>query len=749
MSKPTLNGATSELQSRARRKRAEMLAAYVRTAKTEITVPDVNWSDTRWKGVGVFVKLGGSRGAPKANIDPAHVLDAQFIEFAKAYIRERHLQNPGESRSSHIDRFTCLRLTEAALTELHGIADPLSIGREVLDKAVEIAKKHYSRQMLYKAGRSLEMMASTLVDHGILPLALKDWVSTIPVHRIVGNTVGSEGDKARQKKLPDAYAIEVLADIFNRELDPTDARCQRDIYTTSVSALMLSAPSRGQEVHRLPANLLVKATDKFGEEQTGMRLHASKGFGAYVKWVWSGMVPVAEKAIARLEAITRNARALAQHLENPATRGRFFRHAACPDVPDDEPLTAHQVCLALGLSTAEPSKSLHAVGLNRASPAQTLSWLWKHWVMPRQKKAAPYFPYVSKKDKSLGKKGGLKFSDALFCMHAGQLSTYKMNPVVVWMPSLSTGFSKDIAPTREGKSPNIFDRYGYTGTHGVPLKLVSHQMRHLLNTEAQRVEIPDDMIAHWSGRLRVKQNETYDNRPEQERVDQVRPVVEELDTRLGGSVDGGQSEQAMQWGPWAVVPTEMPRSCFDLEDIQPKLAGIKTEYGECYHDWALAPCEGLIACLDCEEHACIKGSDQIGQERLDRVALLYRQVLVEVAKAQAAVAQEDWGAQEWLELQQRYATKLEQLIALLKSPDVPERSIIQLASAQHPTHLHRVLRSIAVQALDDGSSTPEVMQRMLSAVSHTEQGTQPIKWHRPNVPKAIGTADTPRKADGT
>lgn len=749
MSKPTPIGSTSELQNRARRKRAAMLATYIHTAKTEISVPDVNWSDTRWKGVGVFVKLGGSRGAPKAIIDPAHLLDVRFIDFAKAYVRERHSHNPGESRGVHIERFSGLRLVEAALTKLHGHANPLVINREALDRAVEIAKKHFRGQTLYRVGRSLEIMTSTLVDKGVLPLELKDWKSTLPVHRNVGHTVGSEGDKARQKKLPDAYAIEVLADIFNRELDPSDARCQRDIYTTSVAALLLSAPSRGQEVHRLPANLLVKATDKFGEQQTGMRLHASKGFGAYVKWVWSGMVPAAEKAIERLEAITKDARALARHLEAPASRGRFFRHSACPDVADDAPLTPVQVCLALGLSIEQPSKSLHAVKLNRASSVHTLNSLWKYWVMPRQKKAAPYFPYVSKKDKSLGKKGGLKFSDALFCMHAGQLSTFKLNPVVLWMPTLNTGFSKDVSPTREGKSPNIFDRYGYTGAHGVPLKLASHQIRHLLNTEAQRVEIPDDMIAHWSGRLRVKQNETYDNRPEQVRVDQVRPVVEAIDALLGASADVQRSDPTMQWGHWTVATTATPRSCFDLDDIQPRLAGIKTEYGECYHDWALAPCEGLIACLDCEEHGCIKGTDQLGQERLERIERLYCQVLVEVAKAQAAVAGEDWGANEWLGLQQRYAAKLEQLIALLKSPEVPDRSVIQIASAQHPTHLHRVLRSIAVQALEDDSSTSEVMKKMLSSVSHKEQGIQQITFQRPGQPKKLGSSVARREADGT
>lgn len=748
MYEPAKGAPATELRSRAHRKRAAALDAYIRSAKTEITVPDVEWVNAQWKGIGVFVKLGGARGVPKTNIDPAVLLDVGFIDFAKAYIRERHSHNPGESRAQHIDRFSALRLTEAVLLELHGKADPLLISRDVLDRATVLARKHFRNQALYKAGRALQAMVSALVDKGVLPLEVKGWVNPFPAHRSVGNTVGSAGDKARLGKLPDAEALEVLADIFNRDLDPRDDRCHRDIYTTSVAALLLSAPSRGQEIHRLPANLLVKATDKFEVQQTGLRLHASKGFGAYVKWVWSGMVPVAEKAIDRLLTITEEARALARHLENPKTRKRFFRHAACPAVGDDEPLTPTQVCLALGFSVYNARTKLHSMGLGGGANVHTLRSLWTNWALPRNKQNAPYFPYVSKKDKALGsKKGGLKFSDALFCMRADQLSTFATSRVLLWMPTLNTGFSKDVAPSREGKSRNIFDRYGYSGSGGAPLRLASHQLRHLLNTEAQRVDLPDDMIAHWSGRLKTKQNETYDNRPEQERVDQVRPVVEALDARLGRPAADGQGAQLMQSGHWTVESVK-PRSCSDLDDIQPKLAGIKTEYGECYHDWALAPCEGLIACLDCKEHGCIKGSDQLGQDRLERVERLYRQVQAEVAKAQAAVVEKDWGAQEWLTLQERYAAKLEQLLALLKSSDVPDGSVIRLAGGQHPTHLHRVLRGIAAKALEDGSSASHVMHRMLSAVSHTEQGTQPIKLHRLNL-KAIEAANTSRETDGT
>lgn len=749
MSESIFADSPTELQTRAHRKRADALAEYIRVAKEDIEVLDVNWDDSRWVGAGVFVKLGGARGVPKTTISSEKLMDLKFVEFAKAYIRERHHQNPGESRAQHIDRFAALRIVEAALVELHGTATVLEINRSVLDRAVVIAKNYFTGQTPYKAGRSLQLLVEVLTNRGVLPLELRSWTSPIPRHRNIGNTVGGAGDLARQAKLPNLDALEVLADIFNRDLDPTDQRYHRDIYTTSVAALLVCAPSRGQEIHRLPENLVFESTDRFGDQQTGLRLQASKGFGAYVKWVWSGMVPVAHKAIERLRAITEEPRALARHIEDHQVRDTFFRHSNCPGVSDDEPLTALQACLALGLRTLNPYSSLAAVSLSGALHVHTLSSLWKNWVLPRHAIANPHFPYISEKDKALGKKGGLKFSEALFCMRAGQIGTFATSSVTLWMPSLTTGFSKDVAPSREGKVPSIFDRYGYTDADGGTLKVASHQLRHLLNTEAQRAELPDEMIAHWSGRLRIKQNETYDNRPEQERVDQVRPVVEDMDARLALRLSTTEDEQVMQAGPWQIDIGPKPRSCSDLDDIQPRLAGIKTEYGECYHDWALAVCEGLVACLDCREHACIKGADQTSQERLERIERLHRQVLVEVAKAQVAVSQENWGAQEWLEMQQRYAAKLEQLIDILQSPDVPDQSVVRLADAQHPTHLHRVLRGIAVRALEDGSAPDQVMKQMLVAVSNTERGVQPITVHRPKPLSNPKTVESERPTHGT
>lgn len=691
--------------------RAQNLSDYISSARDEVAALNVQWDEPYWTGVGYFVKQAHApRGSLKKGIDRAAWLDSSFADFAKAYVTTQHLNNPGESRSGHIKRLQTLRLLEAALLELRGSADPLQMDAAVFDATAFMARSQLKGSGPYRVGAELVTLAAALVEKGILPAVCASWSNPNKQPKNNSISVDPTAERARQLRLPDSEALYALADIFNRDLDVADKRVQADIVATSAIALLMCAPSRGQEIFRLPVNLKFEATDKFGKDQKGLRLHASKGFGAYIKWVWSEMVPVAERAIERVQAMTEDARNLARHLENPATCGKFFRHADCPQVPDDEPLTASDVCRALGYRNASPAAALNKIGLSAVGGSYTLQTLWDTWVLPQHRKLNPHFPYVSARDAGLGKKGGLKFSDALFCMFRHQLSlSSSTSPVLLWMPEL-TDLSFRLRGSKTIKS--IFDRYGYLGRDGQPVTLTSHQIRHLLNTEAQRVGLSDEQIAHWSGRARVSQNAVYDHRTTAERVEQTREAVAQVQSAV--SLIGSDQGQAKSYshGPWVVQVVRKPRSASDIEDIQPHLTGLKTLYGECHHDWAFAPCEGFVKCLDCSEHACIKGSDEDAATKLERLQVLHRSVLKEVEKARLA-SQDDVDAQEWLHVQQRHADKVAQLITLLQSEAVPDGSIIRTAQGQSPTHLRRAMRGLARRALSEGTAPQAVMEQML------------------------------------
>ena len=66
-----------------------------------------------------------------------------------------------------------------------------------------------------------------------------------------------------------------------------------------------------------------------------------------------------------------------------------------------------------------------------------------------------------------------------------------------------------------GKKPSgntIFARNDLVDPNtGLPWKLNSHQPRHLLNTIAQSKHLSQELIAFWSGRKSVKQNDYYDH----------------------------------------------------------------------------------------------------------------------------------------------------------------------------------------------------------------------------------------------
>lgn len=707
--KPALAATVEGFVSRDDLARAKSLSRYIRRARAESRMVVDDWAQQYWPGIGYFVKQEHApRGSMPALIPVEAWLDDDFLDFAKAYIAERCLGNPGLHRAAHIKRLQALRCLETSLLALRGDASPLLIDGAVLEAAALLARQTLKAEGAYKIGSELAGLAERMVGAGVLPAICGTWVN--PNRQPKNNRISldAEGDEARRRRLPNHEALYALADIFNRDLDPADDRIQRDIVTTSAIALLMCAPSRGQEIFRLPVNLVFETTDKFGKDQMGLRLHASKGFGAYVKWVWSGMVPVAERAIERVRAITEEGRKLARHLEDPRLRTRFYRHAACPQVADDHPLNREQVCLALGYSNTNCWTSLASAGLTRRDGVYTLQELWDQFVLPRHAELHPHFPYVSAADKALGRKGGLKFSEALFCTLRHQLNPrIGTSPVMLFMPDLAD-LNNDLGPGK--KSHCIFNRYGYLDERGAPFKLTSHQIRHLINTEAQRVGLTDEQIAHWSGRRRVEQNAVYDHRTVEERVEQTREIVEAVQSAVGLPIAAAGASYSH--GHWTVQVVRKPRSLAEVEDVQPQLSGLKTMYGECHHDWSFAPCQGFVQCLDCSEHACVKGGDDAGA-KLGRLRALHASVLVEVHKATAA-AEGDVDARDWLHVQQRYAAKVGELISLLESESVPEGSVIRTAHGEHPTHLRRALRGLAGSAVAQhvGGPTPALQQEV-------------------------------------
>jgi hypothetical protein len=159
--------------------------------------------------------------------------------------------------------------------------------------------------------------------------------------------------------------------------------------------------------------------------------------------------------------LSENARQLAKWIEKHPNK--FYRHANCPDVADDEPLTMEQSCMALGL--AHDSKKdvgrLYNRGLAKEDGVHTLNSLWQH-TMARLPDDFPWFD----KDKEI------KYSNALFALNANQFHGNRgCLPVELHKPT-NNFFNNDLVPREalDGKHASIFDRHGYRAENGERVK---------------------------------------------------------------------------------------------------------------------------------------------------------------------------------------------------------------------------------------------------------------------------------------
>lgn len=616
--------------------------AFIRLCREELTVfgKDLAWSSWRWPGA-LFTKLG----VPSQGVSTEDLLNFEIMDFAKAYFRYQQGMKPTLTKNE----LKAIRTIESALLLCRTRADIDLVDVEVLDRADQLAREHYSEMAAYHAGRELGRLAVFLEKHRLVRAAVGQWRSATRKPKDVTIQTGKEARARQAEKLPSEEALNALAEMFaNNPDDP------RDIFTTSTFAMTLCAPVRITEVLELPADCEVEELDSRGEIRYGWRFFSGKGFEGDVRWIPTVMVPIAKEAIARVRALTEPARRLAGWLESHDEK--FYPHANCPQVADDVPLTSEQAAAALGLH------SLSGSGLSSRSGSYTLRDL-AHWVKAKQPKGFPW----------LSEKAAVPFSNGLFSMTRNLLHAQRgASPVILWTPDVNV-FNNDLGPREalQVEHRSIFDRYGYRGVDGNRLKLTSHQARHLLNTISKRGGMSEDLIARWSGRADKKQNRVYNHVTEFERVAEA----EAIDPERG------------LFGPDGIVSSHGPVRPKDLELLERGAVHV-TDFGVCAHDFVVTPCERFRDCLNCHEHVCIKGD----KKTEDRIRLRHQQVGQDLAAARLAVENEFMGADRWFVHQENTHGRLSQLLAILDDPTVPEGALIKLHGGGDFSHLSRALK---------------------------------------------------------
>lgn len=646
------------------------LEQFIDKCRKELTVfgEDLNWDDWLWSKAGNFTKIG----VHSRSTDVVDKLDEKFIDFAKAYFRYQQGHKPTGTKNE----LKALRGIEKALIQLFGSACIEDLTMAVLDEAAQMIKSHYSAGAAYHGGRELERLAAFVSNKHLISRDLSSWKSPVLRKKDEIQT-GAEAKARREKKLPSDDALNALAEIFSNS-----PSLPRDIFTSSTFAMLMSAPSRISEVLDMPVDCEVEEIDSRGKVRYGWRFYSGKGFGTNIKWIPTEMVGIAKEAVRRITEMTAESRKLAKWIESNETR--FYRHVNCPDVDDDEVLTAVQVCQALGLASNNERiarSSLRGVKLDWKDGAYTLNTLWL------------YVLSCQPKDLLGSNVRKIRYSDSLFCMRRNQISTqHSASPVIVWKPTNNV-FNSDLSPRESLKADyhrSIFDRNNYLTADGKRFKLTSHQARHLLNTMAQRGGLSQLAIAKWSGRADQKQNRTYNHMSEYEMVARA----EQLDTTL------------TLFGPSGEVGINLPVTMQEFNTLERGAVHI-TEFGLCIHDFTMTPCDKYRDCINCAEQVCIKG-DAV---KLGRIKRRLDEVEKQTLASEKALSEGISGADRWYEYHKNTLKHLKQLVSILENPQVEVGAQIKLRNDEAFSPLRRAVESKL--AKDDEPDEQHFLQDIL------------------------------------
>lgn len=633
--------------------------AFVALCRSELSVfgRGLQWEENYWKAAGVTF---GNLDQTSRKLDPAKVMREPFLSFAKAYLRYQQGHSPTKSKVE----MRALKCVERALCESGGGPDIVCATMSTLDRAADLARERFSSGVAYHTGREIERLAGFVSEKRLVPRAL-DWRNHIKRPEDTVRT-GKEARERREAKLPADEALDALAQIFS-----CGPKVDRDIFTTSAAAMLLCAPSRASALLVLLDQCEVIERKRDGTTAYGWRFPSEKGAEPSIKWVPDVMVDVAKEAVARLRHATAEGRNLARWLE--VHPDQFYRHSRCPDVPENQPLSVVDAAAAIGIPDGRDEylrSELRRLGLPSRDGANTLQSL-NAWVRSRLPKNFPWLDVERR----------IRFADALFCFRSRQLRVDAAfaSPVLLAPTSIDV-LNNDLGPRRTKVGygpPSIFERHGRIRGDGKPIKLTTHQFRHLLNTIAQRGGLGQAEIARWSGRIDAKQNRAYDHMSEFELVDLLRNHDASL------TLDQPLEEIAQRLA--ALIPITRQ----EFNTLTTPTAHV-TEFGFCVHDFVMSPCQRFRDCLNCSEQVCIKGD-----RRIERLRTKYAQVMALKERADREIAEGSWGADRWYEIHALTAKRLSELISILERTDIPDGAIIRLKNDEEFSRVRMVLESKA------------------------------------------------------
>ncbi|QXE86449.1 hypothetical protein KP003_19140 [Geomonas nitrogeniifigens] len=570
------------------------------------------------------------------------IMSQPFLDFGRAYMRYQHAMRPTDNVGQ---RLSALRALERALIEesIDGVPHVELSNGASFQRAAYLLQQKFSSGTAYKAGTQLEIIANFIRDQLFLAVPFI-WRNPIPREQD-RNRVGKKFNEERTKKLPTETALQSLATAFNQARHPID------VLTTSVGAILASAPSRISEVLGLP--FLCEHTEKLnGDVAYGIRLFPAKGADGQIKWIGGTMADVTRSAIEKIRNITNESRRIAKWYETHP--GQLYLADEIQHLRYKKFLSPEEIASIIGFKKDNTSKVwAHSNGCKRVqgpNDSSRILYLFTDIETAVVRLLPKGFPVMNKET-------GLRFKDALFILpknffHAKKAS-YRCMFEIVTEDSLNIQLGGGV---HLGKS-SVFSRLGFTEADGSAIKMNTHQLRHWLNTLASGACLSQLDIALWSGRKDIRQNQVYDHITSDEFLARIRDLkslaIPESTKEIAMNAPMSREEYLQQKFPTA----------------------HSTPFGFCVHDWSSLPCQRHADCLKCREHICLK----CDAGKASRIRRTLDDCEVQLSNAEEAVADEYYGADRWLEHHRERTEILRSLVALLDDPEVPNSAIFQIS----------------------------------------------------------------------
>lgn len=414
-------------------------------------------------------------------------------------------------------------------------------------------------------------------------------------------------------------------------------------FWTSCASLLATTPSRETEIWRLPSNLEVvnDPARAFGpdykplmhEDQSfkyGLRWYPAKGGRPIVKFVPTPMVAVAKRAIEIIKEYTDEPRKLAKWIiDNPGKLPIPDKHSDIQGCRASGLITSEQINRLFGAQGAMLSEvgrwnayyKKTAATRRKSGNSSTNQIYWYDFRIFEQdwwndfQRCFPTWPMVVDDDGLM-----LRADDALIVCFDGAFDPRIVNKSKMFLEVPKQKTFSNALSGYENTNISIFERLGIRLPDGTYPRIQSHDLRHFLNTMAQRAGVPQKIIAAWSGRKDIGQNMVYDHRTEPERVEEIGAYIdydeitsEELMALQMGAFRG-------EIAPPTTVVLSAQQSNYD--EIRKKLFVSITQGGFCLGDLRDDPCPSAQNCISCSRHMICAGAEKSTTTFLEKVRIM-------------------------------------------------------------------------------------------------------------------------------